>query len=107
MSACSKSRTLLLIIAAMSVVLVLSTAAFGQCSMCRAALTGSNNALFIKNFNIGVLVLLVPPVTIFCSIFVALKRYRAADREGQSEQPGVGSSDSEGASDFKPDTRDS
>jgi hypothetical protein len=47
--------------------------------MCRAALAGSNNAFFIRNFNIGVLVLLLPPVTIFCSIFVVLKRYRAAD----------------------------
>jgi hypothetical protein len=28
-----------------------------------------------------VLVLLVPPVTIFCSIFVALKRYKAADED--------------------------
>ena len=47
--------------------------------MCRASLAGSNNAFFIRNFNIGVLVLLLPPVTIFCSIFVVLKRYRAAD----------------------------
>ncbi len=47
-----------------------------QCSMCRTALSNSNNA-FVRNFNIGVLVLLIPPVTIFCGIFVALKRYRA------------------------------
>lgn len=47
---------------------------FAQCAMCRASLTGSNNAAFIRNLNIGVLVLLVPPVTIFCSIFIVLKR---------------------------------
>jgi hypothetical protein len=47
-----------------------------QCSMCRTALSNSNSA-FVRNFNIGVLVLLIPPVTIFCGIFVALKRYRA------------------------------
>jgi len=81
MRACLKSRAVLLIIAAMAAVLMLSAAAFGQCSMCRAALAGSNNALFIRNFNIGVLVLLVPPVTIFCSIFVALRRYKASDDE--------------------------
>ena len=46
-----------------------------QCSMCRTALTNSNTA-FVRNFNIGVLVLLIPPVTIFCGIFVALRRYR-------------------------------
>jgi hypothetical protein len=50
-----------------------------QCSMCRASLAGSNNASFIRNLNIGVLVLLVPPVTIFCSIFVVLKRRGSRD----------------------------
>lgn len=50
-----------------------------QCGMCKTALAGSNNALFIRNFNIGVLVLLIPPVTIFCSIFIALKRYKTSD----------------------------
>jgi hypothetical protein len=65
-----------MIIAAIFVVAVLATAptGFGQCAMCRASLAGSNNATFIRNLNIGVLVLLVPPVTIFCAIFVILKR---------------------------------
>ena len=53
-------------------------AAFAQCAMCRASLAGSN-ASFIRNLNIGVLVLLVPPVTIFCSIFVVLKRRGTRD----------------------------
>jgi hypothetical protein len=65
-----------LVVFAVAALLVIASTAAAQCSMCRTALTGSNNALFIRNFNIGVLVLLVPPVTIFCSIFVALKRYR-------------------------------
>lgn len=86
MRACLKSKAVLVIVGVMAAVLVLGTSAFGQCSMCRAALAGSNNALFIKNFNIGVLVLLVPPVTIFCSIFVALKRYKAADEAELSEK---------------------
>ncbi|HEV2827072.1 MAG TPA: hypothetical protein VGW76_05665 [Pyrinomonadaceae bacterium] len=77
--------------AAIAVVLVVAGSAFGQCSMCRASLAGSNNAFFIRNFNIGVLVLLLPPVTIFCTIFVALKRYRAVDEEettADEEDPG-------------------
>lgn len=77
----SKLKLLLPALAALAVLLLLSTSALGQCSMCRASLAGSNNAFFIRNFNIGVLVLLVPPVTIFCTIFVALKRYKAADDE--------------------------
>ena len=72
---------MLIFLAAVALLMVLSVSAFGQCSMCRASLAGSGNAFFVRNFNIGVLVLLVPPVTIFCSIFVVLKRYRAADDE--------------------------
>ena len=69
-------KCVVLISLAFLMLLVLISVASGQCSMCRTSLAGSNNALFIRNFNIGVLVLLVPPVTIFCSIFFALKRYR-------------------------------
>jgi hypothetical protein len=72
-----------LVVAAMVGLLLLAGTAEAQCSMCRTALTGSNNALFIRNFNIGVLVLLIPPVAIFCSIFVALKRYKG---ESDSER---------------------
>lgn len=78
---CAKLKPLLPMLATLAVMLVLASAASGQCSMCRASLAGSNNAFFIRNFNIGVLVLLLPPVTIFCSIFVVLKRYRATDRK--------------------------
>ncbi len=78
-------KTVLLIAVAIMAVLMLCTSAFGQCSMCKTALAGSNNALFVRNFNIGVLVLLVPPVTIFCSIFIVLKRYRNSDDEPPKE----------------------
>jgi hypothetical protein len=47
-----------------------------QCSMCRASLTNSANARLVRGLNLGVLVLLIPPVTIFCSIFIVLRRYR-------------------------------
>lgn len=77
----SKLKALLPAIVAVAGLLLLSATALGQCAMCRASLAGSNNAFFIRNFNIGVLVLLVPPVTIFCSIFVVLKRHKAADDE--------------------------
>jgi hypothetical protein len=73
----SSKRALQFIVFAALVAVVLATAApagLAQCAMCRASLAGSNNATFIRNLNIGVLVLLVPPVTIFCSIFVVLKR---------------------------------
>lgn len=81
----SKRNALLIAVTAILAVLALSSSAFGQCSMCKTALTGANNALFVRNFNIGVLVLLVPPVTIFCSIFVVLKRYKRSDDEPPKE----------------------
>jgi hypothetical protein len=69
-------HSVLIVVLVAAVVLLFAVPADAQCSMCRAALNGSNNARFIRNFNIGVLVLLVPPVTIFCSIFVLLRRNR-------------------------------
>jgi hypothetical protein len=75
----SLKRLILLSVAATFTLLLVASSASAQCAMCRAALAGSNNAFFIRNFNIGVLVLLVPPVTMFCSIFVVLKRYHRDD----------------------------
>lgn len=75
----SLCHTVLIVTLAAAVLLLFAVPADAQCSMCRAALNGSNNARFIHNLNIGVLVLLIPPVTIFCSIFVLLRKYRATD----------------------------
>jgi hypothetical protein len=75
-------------------ILLMCPSAFAQCAMCRASLGGSNNAFFIRNFNIGVLVLLTPPVAIFCSIFLVLKRHGAAPTEGA--KPDGSESESEG-----------
>lgn len=72
----------LICFAVLAIVLLAMSSDFtasAQCAMCRASLSGSNNATFIKNLNIGVLVLLVPPVSIFCSIFIILKRRGSGD----------------------------
>jgi hypothetical protein len=53
-----------------------SESAMAQCVMCRASL--GNNSAFMRNLNIGVLVLLVPPVSIFCTIFILAIRHRRA-----------------------------
>ena len=70
-------RVFVLIVFSVAIVLLANTYAEAQCSMCRAALTSATNSRFIRNFNIGVLVLLVPPVSIFCSIFIVLRKYRS------------------------------
>jgi hypothetical protein len=53
-----------------------SESTMAQCVMCRASL--GNNSAFARNLNIGVLVLLVPPVSIFCTIFILAIRHRRA-----------------------------
>ena len=75
----SKGHMILIIALVAAAVLLFAMPADAQCSMCRAALNGSNNARFIKYFNVGVLVMLIPPVTIFCSIFIVLRKYRGGD----------------------------
>lgn len=54
--------------------LVFTNSTLAQCVMCRASLSG--NSSFVRNLNIGVFVLLVPPVSIFCTIFVIAFRHR-------------------------------
>lgn len=87
-----RGKVVFAIIFVLCLVFLAEASAFGQCSMCRTALAGSNNAFFIRNFNIGVLVLLVPPVMIFCSIFVALKRYKNEPKVGSADVDGEGPS---------------
>ena len=69
-------RVLVLVGLTVAIVLLANGYADAQCSMCRTALTSATNSRFIRNFNIGVLVLLTPPVAIFCSIFVLLRKYK-------------------------------
>ena len=79
-------RMLLFIILAAGSVLLMSLPVEAQCSMCKAVLSSSNNGRFIRNFNVGVLVLLIPPVSIFCSIFIVLRRHRGEGEESEVER---------------------
>lgn len=46
-----------------------------QCAMCRAAFDGAGGAQMAKSLNQGIIVLWIPPVAIFCAIFItAFKR---------------------------------
>lgn len=65
-------------------VLVLSAAlglwclpALAQCPLCRLAVEDSaQGKTMARGLNIGILVLLVPPVTVFCSIFILAIKHR-------------------------------
>ena len=57
---------------------LLPASAFAQCAMCRASLNSSDGAAMAKSLNLGIIVLLIPPVTIFCAIFITAFKYRKA-----------------------------
>jgi hypothetical protein len=82
------TRLVLVLVPALLLLLLLEGTGLAQCAMCRASLAGSNNAFFIRNFNIGVLVLLTPPVAIFCSIFIILKRHSGESGQQQDGDDG-------------------
>jgi heme/copper-type cytochrome/quinol oxidase subunit 2 len=59
--------------------------ALAQCAMCKAAAAGASGGALGRNLNTAILVLLVPPVTIFCAIFFVAYRYRMAPGEAPGE----------------------
>lgn len=67
-------RLVLVVLAMASVCAVITESTLAQCVMCRASLSGNSN--FVRYLNIGTLVLLVPPVSIFCAIFFLAYRHR-------------------------------
>ncbi len=67
-------RSAVMVLAVGAVLALSSHSATAQCVMCRASI--GQNSLFARNLNIGVLVLLVPPVAMFCTIFVLAFRHR-------------------------------
>lgn len=65
---------------------------YAQCPMCKTAVSGAKMA---QSLNLGILVLIIPPVTIFCSIFVvAFKQRQAshmpAERDADESRDDIG-----------------
>ena len=71
-------RSLLLAGAIVAVLLLVwSEPALAQCAMCKESLANSTEgAAAVKQFNLGILVLLIPPVAMFAGIFGMI--YRSA-----------------------------
>ena len=69
--------SMLITAGALLLVCACSAPALAQCAMCKAVVSGAaNNTALAKGLNLAVLVLLIPPVTIFCSIFIVAIKYR-------------------------------
>ena len=73
-------KALLLALAASALAALAAVGAEAQCALCRAGLekAGEQTA---RTLNLGILVLLVPPVAIFCTIFVAAYRKSKGDEK--------------------------
>jgi hypothetical protein len=78
-----KGRQLLFYTAALAalaaVFLFLPADALAQCPLCRAGLMNAGDKT-ANTMNLAIVVLLIPPVSIFCTIFaVAFKRLKSED----------------------------
>ena len=75
-----RKRTIKLAVMASGAVMTLlawSWPALAQCAMCKNAVTGSPEAAKLSaSLNFAIIILLIPPVLIFCGIFVLAFRYR-------------------------------
>ncbi|HYY95628.1 MAG TPA: hypothetical protein VE713_14085 [Pyrinomonadaceae bacterium] len=66
------------LLAALSLAALQPAGALAQCPMCRTAVEHAGAAA--RTLNFGIVVLLVPPVAIFCSIFaVAYKKVKGEE----------------------------
>jgi len=80
------TRARLVCVAALALVaLALPEAALSQCPLCRTALQQAD-ASTARTMNLAILVLLIPPVSIFCTIFAVAYRKRRGDDEGEENR---------------------
>lgn len=61
-------------------------AALAQCPLCRAGLQNAGDQT-ARTLNLAILVLLVPPVSIFCAIFAVVYRKARGSGEDENREP--------------------
>src|ERR1044071_27881 len=78
----NRNRTIkiaLMVAGLVAVLFLMRLPAMAQCAMCKNAVTGSPDAgRLSQSLNSAVLILLIPPVLIFCGMFVLAYRHRKA-----------------------------
>ena len=60
--------------------------ALAQCPLCRSALSDAGEQT-ARTMNLAIVVLLIPPVSIFCAIFAVVYRRAKGGDEGQNREP--------------------
>jgi heme/copper-type cytochrome/quinol oxidase subunit 2 len=82
-------RQILLFSAAVALVvlvaLLLPGGALAQCPLCRSALENGSDKT-ARTMNLAIIVLLIPPVSIFCTLFAVAFRKRKGDDEDESAE---------------------
>ena len=83
----TRAPTLALLLAAVAVALLLfaPAAAEAQCAMCKTAVRAGGEQT-ARTMRSAMLVLLIPSVALFCSIFVVFVKYGRARGGGHDEQ---------------------
>ena len=84
----ARGRQLLILSAALATLaalaLFLPSEALAQCPLCRAGLTQGGDRT-ARTMNLAIVVLLIPPVSIFCTIFAVAYRRRKGDGGGDDD----------------------
>jgi hypothetical protein len=79
MKGCRAIKLAALAFGAAGALLAWSLPVAAQCAMCKNAVTGSPEAARLsESLNFAIIVLLIPPVLIFCGIFLLAFKYRKA-----------------------------
>ena len=60
--------------------------ALAQCPLCRSAVQNAGDQT-ARTINLAIVVLLIPPVTIFCTIFAVVYRKAKENGEEQNREP--------------------
>jgi heme/copper-type cytochrome/quinol oxidase subunit 2 len=99
-------RFTLFIAGAAATLFAWSYPALAQCAMCKNAVTGSPEAAKLsQSLNFAILILLIPPVLIFCGIFFVAYRYRKSRGTTETVQSLSEDESRRGAGLAKPGTR--
>lgn len=72
------------LVALAAVALFVPSEALAQCPLCRAGLMNGGEKT-ARTMNLAIVILLIPPVSIFCSIFAVAYRRRKGDGEDDTE----------------------
>jgi hypothetical protein len=81
------ARTFLILGLVAVCALILAEPALSQCAMCKAAVENAKNgAALVRRLNLGIVVLLVPPVAMFCGLFGLAYRHRSTSKDDGRNQ---------------------